>query len=505
MREEVWEMEVKRILRKAAGRLRRSFRRGEKGFAIIIVLVALAMLSVLGAASLLLVVSSLEGAVNVKPEDKAFQIAESAVYLAHAKIVNDEVSGETVTESGSLLGGSYQLEIDPVEGTYNYIVTSIGSYQQGGVTYRRGIRETVTYSGLQAFDVIKNYLFYAGNDINLTVDEVINAGAPITINCGSGGDIGGGMRAERDINIIVRPDLSLGDGLTINGDIEAKRKLYVRAAPQWFGGINVRLYGNIKTGDAVAGTDGEVELWVDGQARLFPPAFSWANIYAATTGSINWDLYTGTLTERINQLFGWDLGSIYTGNVIDEPACQRVYVPEPNFEYYRALAQDQGNFFLGDKTLSGNLGDYGTSSVTVIYCTGDLTVNGLTWDQPDMKGILVCEGDFTANSTLQFNKNSQFQVIAGGNATFNNDWSFLGWSSTNEYFFWAGNDVNIDLGMFADQYCQITAQHDINIFSSENLFSMCTVNYRAPDVDVAGFPIDLTVRNWREISPESEL
>ncbi|MDI6872834.1 hypothetical protein [Candidatus Solincola sp.] len=479
----------------------------DEGFAIVIVLVALTMLSILGAASLLLMVSALQGAVNARPEDKAFQVAESALYLAHAKIVNNEITGGTVyTYSGELLGGSYQLEIQPVAGTYNYIVTATGSYVERGTTYRRRIREEVIYSGLQAFDVMKNYLLFAGNDVNIRADETINAGAPITINAGGGGSLGGGIRAERDVNITVTPVVSLGDGLTINGDIEAKRKLYVHVGPRWFGSVNARLYGNIKTGDKSTGQKGTVELWADGIAQLFPPAFSLAYIYAATTGSINWSLYAGTLIKTVDKLFGWDLGAIYTppGAPIQQAACDKVYVPEPNFEYYRALAQQQGNFFIGDKTFSGNLSTYGTSSVTVIYCTGNLTLNGVAWDVPNMKGIFVCEGSFTANNRLQFNSNSKFQVISKGDITFNNDWSFLGWGSTNEYFFWAGKDINVDLGMFNNQYCQMTALHDINIFSSENLFATCTINYRAPDVDVAGFPIELTVINWREISLDQE-
>lgn len=179
-----------------------------------------------------------------------------------------------------------------------------------------------------------------------------------------------------------------------------------------------------------------------------------------------------------------------------------MYIPEPNFEYYRALAQEQGNFYVGNKTFSGNLSTLGTSSMTVIYCTGNLTLNGIVWDMPNMKGIFVCEGDFTANNYLQFASASKFQAISRGNITFNNNWSFLGLGSTNEYFYWAGNDINVDLGMFNNQYCQMTALHDINIFSSENLFATCTINYRAPDVDVAGFPIKLTVSNWRELPVE---
>lgn len=456
----------------------------EEGFAIVLVLIALFMLSVLGAASLLLMVSSLEGVVNMKPEDKAFQVADSAVYIAHAKIVNNEVTGTTI-QSGSLLGGEYTITIQPVPGSsVEYVVTSEGSYERDGITYRRKIQENVLFHGPQAFDSMRNYLFFAGRDLNIDASELINIGAPITMN--------GNMRAQRNVSIRCRPGASLGTGLTINGDVEGKEQVSVEAAP-FIGGVRVNLYGDIKTGDATDPTSqGIVNLttrgWLIGAGI----------IYAATTGSVDYDIYRTSLVERMDG--PWD--RIYKGNEINGRGVEDLYIPEPNFEYYKALAEDQGNYHEGNYTLSGNLGNYGTSSVTVIYCTGDMTLNGLAWDQPEMKGVFVCEGDFTANSNLQFQSDSKFQVIAGGDVTFNNDWSFLGAGSTNEYFFWAGNDAFIDLGMFAEQRLHVSAMRDINVFSSENLFANCTVNYNPPDVDVVGFPIDLTVTDWKELSSE---
>ena len=472
----------------------RSADAAEKGFAMVMVLVALTMLAILGAASLLLMVSSMEGVGNKKPEDRAFQIAESALYVAHARIVNEDIPPSVQQPiQGSLLGGDYRIWIEKTS-LYDYTVTAEGLYRHQGRTFRRKLREDVYYSGTQAFDVLRNYLIFAGNDVNISCDEFLNADIPIRFN--------GNIRAQRDVNIENRPIVSLGDGFTVNGNVEARRKIYLRVAPRFFGELTVRYYGDMKTGDKKTNSPGTTEIWVDGQASLFPPAFSWARVYAATTGSRNWNIYTGTLIKRINQLFGWDLGAIYTGNVVNQPGCDEVYIPEPNYEYYRALAQEQGNYFVGNKTLSGNLGSYGTSSVTVFYVTGNLTINGFAWNQPNMKGIFVCEGNVTVNNNLQFWNNSKFQVIAKGNITFNNDWTFLSLASTNEFFFYAGGDVTVDLRMFGGQKCQITALRNVNIYSSENAFSFAELNYMAPDIDVAAFPIKLTVRNWREVPSE---
>ncbi len=119
-----------------------------------------------------------------------------------------------------------------------------------------------------------------------------------------------------------------------------------------------------------------------------------------------------------------------------------------------------------------------------------------------MKGILVCEGAFTANSTLQFYAGSSFQVIAAGDVVFNNDWSFAGGGSSNEYLFWSGNDAYIDLGMFVDQKLQVTALRDVNIFSTDNFFSTCRVTYKPPDIDVSAFPVEMTITNLKELPSE---
>ncbi|MEW6553157.1 MAG: PilX N-terminal domain-containing pilus assembly protein [Actinomycetota bacterium] len=456
----------------------------EQGFALIVVLIALLMLSVLGAASLLLMVSSLKGMANMRPEDRAFQVAESGLYVAHAKIVNNEVR-TPVTASGSVLGGDYSVSMQPVGGsTTDYVVVSEGSYVDGGTTYRRKLQENIYYSGDQAFDAMRNYLFFAGRDLNIDVGEIINVGVPITIN--------GNMRAEEDVNISCHPVISLGDGLTINGSIEGKRSINVDVAPTLLS-VRTNLFGEMRAGDALdASSTGTINLHTDGWL------LAQGIIYAAATSSYKWDMYRTSLVERKDG--PWD--TIVKGNQVNSRGVDKVYVPEPNFDYYKAIAKDQGNYFEGDKTLSGNLGTYASSSVTVIYCTGNMTLNGFAWNLPNMKGILVCEGTFTANNTLQFASGSQFQVIANGDIVFNNDWSFLGLGSTNDYFFWSGNDAWIDLGMFSEQRLQVTALRDVNVFSNENLFATCSVTYKPPDIDVAGFPIDLTITNWKELPSE---
>ncbi len=477
---------VNRALRRSRVK-RRSWITAEKGFAMVMVLVALTMLAVLGAASLLLMVTSMEGVGSKRPEERAFMIAESGLFVAHHRIVRDEVPPiQNQPVEGSMLGGDYRVWIEKT-GRFDYRVVSEGRYPHRGRIFRRKIVEEVVFSGAQSFDVLRNYIIYAGNDVNVRCDEALQFLLPLRIN--------GNIRAERDINVYNRPAVSLGDGFTVNGNLEAKRKATLVADPRFIGQINVRYYGDIRTGDKKTGARGSVELYAGGFLT---------RLYAATTGSRNWDIYAGNVTRRVEG----GLNRIYTGNIVNQPGCEEVYVPQPNYSYYRALAQEQGNFFTGDKTLTGNLGPVGTSSVTVYYVTGNLTLQSVLYSQPNMNGIFVCEGNVYIRNNLQFQRNNKFQVIAKGNIFFDSNLTFLaGSSTTNEFFFFAGNDVTIDLRMFAGQYMQVTAMRNVNLESGRNIlfdnFSTAGVmNYRSPDIDIAGFPIRLDVKSWREVPSE---
>ena len=475
----------------------------EEGFAMVVVLIALLMLSVLGAASLLLMVSSLKGVANTKPEDRAFQIAESALYVAHAKIANEEVGDVVLEADGEILGGNYSIAITPVVGTYDYIVTSESSYLQGGTTYRRKLQETVTYSSVQAFDAMKNYLFYAGNNITITADETINLGFPIEIN--------GDMRAEGNVNITTAPDISFGTALTVNGDVEAMGDIEIVNDPHFFGWNTMTINGNIRAGDKRDNSGGHLTFRALGDFSLFPFELSYARINASLGEEQGIWCTSNPPTEEIEGfsfLGSWhDMGEINRPVPTYQPGCSEVYLPKPNMAYYKALAEQQGTVVPGGTVLTGDLGGISMSSMTVVYCEGDLTLRNLRYEEPDMVGVFVCEGDFTAEQQIRFDVGSRFQVIAEGDCNFNNvswffDWFTFALPGRADFFFWTGHDANIDLGMFADQNLQVTAVNDINVYSSDSLWSAPNVNYRSPDVDVAGFPVDMSISDWKELPSE---
>jgi hypothetical protein len=329
----------------------------------------------------------------------------------------------------------------------------------------------------------------------------VNLNIPVTVY--------GPIRAQRNMNIRNQPVFSIGDGLIFNGDVEGVNKVYVETAPKFLGGLNTKILGDIKTGTVGGPNNGVVDLYIDGGwfsgGRIGAAAnFAWS-LFRGWYTTDQWDIYCGTLTTRRDTR-----GDFFLGNRINEAGCDPVYIPRPDFAYYKALAQEQHkstgkNYVEGNLNLNGrNISEFVPpgSSVAVIYATGNINLRGFMWNQNNVKATFVCEGDFTSTETFTIMYNLQCQVITMSNATFNNDWS---WPQIvredSQFFIWAGNNANINMGMWSGNSLQVTAMNDINV-NSDNLFDFCWVRYRPPDIDVAGFPIDITVRDWREIPSE---
>ncbi len=524
-----------RLIRKA----KKFFRRGETGFVMIVVLVALLMISVLGASTLLLMVSSMRGVVNMNPEQRAFQVAEAGLYVGHTKIVTNKVASET-RANGSVLGGNYSVKIEPavisqsplVLSQTDFTVTSLGSCVKDGTTYRRKLQESVYYSGEQAYDAMRNYMFFAGRNLTAYVPADLN-NYPITIN--------GNMRAENDLKLINYCRASTWDYIVVNGSVEAGNSVQIEAGgtdyyanqsyfdktpnPKDSKGMNVMVYGDIKAGSVEnTDTDGSVSLYAwsglatesqgkyvyvrEGHTNNYTAGIS--SIFAATDGASNIDkIYTSTadnLYVTMPNPPGHD--KIYQGTHEAQRTVQKVYIPQPNFEYYKAMARDQSSasdphFFdvgsTGTATLPATILKSGISSMSVFYSTGNMKLSDSVWAQPQTNALFVCEGTFTAQGVYETKTDCKFQVVAGGDVNMLNDQSNRNSDpSTDVYFFYAKRDVNMSMTHFNQNNMQATALRDINLVADDT-FSYATFNYQAPQVDISGWPIDVTVRDWKEL------
>ncbi len=435
----------------------------------VMVLMAVSFLTIIGALTLMISLSSLSGAVNMKPEDRCFQIAEDGLAVAHARLTDNMVNTTPYEFTGNSQGGDYSVVVTGSTPYFNVI--SASTLTSGGNTYRRKLSENVTWYGDQAFDVMRNYLFYAHRDVNIYVGDIAKVGVPIGIN--------GNVRAGNDVNVGLHPVVGLGDGLTINGRVEAMHAVNLSSQSALLGlASKLSIKNDIKT---------------NGTATLHAPGFGLLLFSGYLYGT---NVYGQNI---VLQGAGVNLSG---GTYSPWSNLQEVYEPRPTFEYFKALAVQQNHYYAGDQTFSDmNLGDLENSSVTVIYVAGDLTLSNFTWNQPNMKGVFICEGSFHSSRALTFASGSKFQVVAQGNANFNNSWNFGTSGSSDEFFIWTGIDANINMGMFSGLKLQVTAMRDINV-SSLNILSTCQVNYGAPDIDIGGYPIGVSVRDWKELPSE---
>jgi hypothetical protein len=520
-------------IRRLADKLRRSFRRDEAGFAMIVVLVAILVISVLGAASMLLMVSSLKGIVNMKPEKRAFQVAETGLNVGHTLIVESKV-GTTTSKEGNALGGSYAVTVSPIgESKTDFSVTSTGRCVVDGKTYTRKLQEQVYYSGEQAYDAMRNYMFFAARDLNLYAPGQQN-NYPIVLT--------GNMRAENNLNVGTYCYESTWDYLVINGSLEARNAVNIEAGgtlyfqnqpyfdrppnPLDSKGMNLLIYGDIKAGSTEdTTTAGSVNVYAwSGDAALSGGKYVYVrehvpsrgeingitSIFAATDGASNtYDIYTSgdnNLYTSMPTPPAHD--KIYLGTHKVGRTVRPVYIPKPSFEYYKALAQEQDtpedpHYFdvgpNGTAIVPRNIKKSGVSSMSVYYCTGNFKLVESIWQDDETNGIFVCEGTFTTSGSYEMKKNCKFQIIAGGDVNMGKDSdnrSIQG--AVNQYFFYAKRDVNVCLTHFDHNFIQATALRDVNL-TCDDEFSYADFNYQAPQVDVTGWPIDVIVTGWKEM------
>jgi hypothetical protein len=466
--------------------------RRDDGFAMVMVLFITTLLAILGATTLIMAAYTMSNARSSMPAAKAFDAAEAGISAAHAKIVSDKVDTSTPLNYSNVMGVSGSSCVVSISGARpDWTITSTGAFtDEKGQTYKRKIEEKVSYEGSSAFSYFSDYLMYAGHDININANSALNLiGNPCIIN--------GNMRAEHEVNITCWSALAISEMLSVNGTIEATGGTD--------GGINIyansilgvgwiNLNGNLLTNKLCSLTGDTFYVNIFG----LKIAVGWGRVAAnglvkcgtfSKTGSVT----PGTLTPTTG----------YSG-------LSKISALEPDFEYYKTVAKQQGNYYEGiNKSFSGTFSETGSSAITVYYVAKDAAGNGgninisgnWTWANTNMAGIFVCEGDFTQSATVTIQSACKMQVIAKGNTNCSNKWT-IATDGTPQFFFYASGNVNLSFALFAGCRMGAFAKNDINCTSVNILNTSMSINPN-PNfaLDVRGWPIDLTVKSWKELTP----
>lgn len=456
----------------------------DRGFALPMVLFMTTLIALLGATTLIMAAYAMINARSSMPAAKAFDIAEAGISAAHAMIVTgttmpyknvpDAIPPAVPATWPAMLEGTYNLQITQ-SGT-DYTITSTGNYVEDGQTYQRKIEEQISYQGnTNAFNFLSNYLMYAGNDINITSGGALfSFGKSLTVN--------GNMRAEHNINIKLIAAAIATPSFIFNNNIESGNNISITASGYLFATATGNFNSSILThGTCSLSTSG----WLGtGYININGPL---QHNGLSKSGNISPSGLTGTTP--------------YTGP-------PDVTTLEPDYDYYKAIAKQQGNYYEGvNKSFSGSFTETGSSAITVYYVAKDSSGNGgninvtgsWTWANTNMAGIFVCEGDFTQSASVTIQSGCKMQVIAKGNAKCDDNWT-IATDGTPQFFFYASGDVNLSFALFAG--CRMTAfaKNDINC-TSVNILSIPMTISPNPNfaLDVRGWPIPVTVKSWKEL------
>lgn len=458
---------------------------GDEGYMMVLVLVTLTIFSVLGAVLLLLFGFLFTAARGISPSFKAFCIADAALGVACDRIMKGVIPpDQEVVINGSLFGGEYEVRVRKKPGSsMEYAVTSWGIFHDGGKVYRRGIYEEVLYAGEQAYDVLKNYLMYAGKKLKIDFTNVGSLFANVDVY----GNIGGAEGVEIGYKCgLVFPN---ADSFGIHGNVDSYSDVVVNY------NVNVLLAdpkmvinGNVRTGND--------ELLKTGKVRLIASGIGIPRPRLEVSTGTGQAIYTMSPPDMEEK--GW--ANIVIGPVVNQRMAPRVYIPRPNYSYYKALAMEQGNV-LTSNTLSGELLSSSRSSETVLYYPGNgtLYIRGALWNQPNARGVIVSEGDIRVSQSLALFEGAELKLIAKGSIIFD-DQLELSIEPSNKFFMWAGGNIVYDISFFKGVRAQITALGDIVVRDRGFFADWSNINYLAPDVDVYGFQPELKVLLYKEIT-----
>ncbi len=375
-----------------------------------------------------------------------------------------------------------------------------------------------------------------------TVSGSVNAGGNVTMAASVGGAAGASVKVAQNS----------GTALNAKGSVSGTASAWIAAAPSvWVGngtqasslncdgnvtlvsddgaaaGSNTRVYGSVNargntnlrsTGDFLADPETRVYGSVrnNGSSTLYSHAgLSSSNVIingdwqhgGGCVWDENWLGYIGVSGTHSD--VNPNIGATSVASVPD------VSMPQPDWSWYRTMAVAQGHYYPGDGdpsngspvTVSNFTIDGDPSSMWVAYVADDLVLQSVIYNV-QKKGVIVCEGDVAIQHSVQFQANSEYQVIARGDvthsswATFNpfaNDTVFIYTNGTHDHNSdGLSGSVTYDLGWMRDLQGQITANGNISAPVS-GIARDASITYKTPSVPVEAWPIPFKIHSFREI------
>lgn len=374
----------------------------------------------------------------------------------------------------------------------------------------------------------------AGGNVSLVSSAVALAGATVKVaqNAGTSVNAGGSVTATASSLVLADATTDVGNGsqaanVNANGTVSLS---------SWNGalwGSLARVYGSVNT-KSVA------NLTADCAIAAWPLTYVGGNVHSNGNSDLT---ATGIGTQtttiggewRYGGAHGWEtktvawpftFGNINYGSKVasnpgvgDAPvaAVPDVTMPQPDWDWYRTMAIAQGHYYTGNgnpydatpQTITNVTIDGDPSSMWVLYCTDDLEIQNVIYNV-QKTGVIVCEGDVSVTHSVQWQPNTEYQVIGRGNITHSSNWTLNPNANDTVFLYSNGThdhdknpatqngNVVYDLGWFRDIQGQITCTGAISAPVS-GFARDAHITYKAPSVPVEAWPIPFKVLSFREL------
>ena len=443
-------------------------------------------------------------------------------------------SGDFVTYSGDIYAGNNANVWDKKN------VAAVGSVAvHGDVTAGNNADLQATNSIAAIANDSVDGDVTAGNDITVNSRSAVLAGAQFVV--------GGSLNAGRDINLsssnIVAAVTYTGVAQKGTPVVNAGRDINISSSVGGLAGASVDVGNSGATasvnasGDfnmssnapAAAGSSSTVYGSVNamGQANMSADSVFLSSAASKVTQNMKCnedstlDANSGLSSSTINIGGTWQMGGNYSNSgscswgsrVHSNPgitgapvqAVPDVALPEPDWSWYKTMAIAQGHYYSTSQNLSSVSIAGDASSMWVMYVAGDLTLTNVNYQNINVNGVIVCEGNFTVNGNVNWKNNTQYQVIAKGDITHANGGTT--YNAVNDTVFLytdgskPGSNGNIvyDLAWFNKVKGQFTAKGNISAASGRGWITNPEIDYQAPSVAAAAWPIPFDVMSFREL------
>ena len=380
----------------------------------------------------------------------------------------------------------------------------------------------------------------AGRDVSISASSGISKGASYLV----GGSINSGRNVILSSQVFAAAAASVKVAQSANSSVNAKGNVTLSSRTTALA-VPSAYVGNSGAASGI-NADGNVNITAESVFLAASQSRVYGNVKAK--GDANLSATTGFLCAPVAEVYGNMMnngGSILKGTglgwqkaIVDGVwqhggACSRsgttivrgdhidtspnigyapvqgvpdIELPEPDWNWYRSMAIAQGNYY-DDSPPSGDVNiSSDPSSMWVMYVAGNVTIQNVNLTN---NGVIVCEGDFTVNGTVNMIAGSRYQVIAKGNIKHANSGSFTEPVNDTVILYTNGSyesdrvggsgNVTYDLAWFNNVKGQISAKGNIEASAGDTKIAAPQISYTAPNVPVLGWRIPLDVLSFREL------